>query len=106
MANGTVIAAFADEGGGEAMGCVSAPSHEPAISEDVAGTADVITEVSREEALLKTGALQNALFNSPNVPGNATDDKGLIQLFNVGAERMVGFAAAEVLNKITPADIS
>jgi PAS domain S-box-containing protein len=106
MANGTVIAAFADEGGGEAMGCVSAPGHEPAISEDVAGTADVITEVYREEALLKTGALQNAIFNSANFSSIATDDKGVIQLFNVGAERMLGYAAAEVLNKITPADIS
>ena len=30
----------------------------------------------------------------------------MIQLFNVGAERMLGYTAAEVLNKITPADIS
>jgi hypothetical protein len=28
-----------------------------------------------------------------------------IQLFNVGAERMLGYRAAEVLNRITPADI-
>jgi hypothetical protein len=27
-------------------------------------------------------------------------------LFNVGAERMLGYAAADVLDKITPADIS
>src|SRR5204863_2925701 len=33
-------------------------------------------------------------------------EKGVIQLFNVGAERMLGYAAAEVLNQITPADIS
>ncbi len=31
----------------------------------------------------------------------ATDDQGVIQLFNVGAERMLGYAAADVLNKIT-----
>jgi hypothetical protein len=30
----------------------------------------------------------------------------VIQIFNVGAERMLGYAAADVLNKITPADIS
>ena len=30
----------------------------------------------------------------------------MIQIFNVGAERMLGYAAAEVVNKITPADIS
>jgi PAS domain S-box-containing protein len=73
---------------------------------DVARTLDVVTEIRREEALLKTGALQNAIFNSANFSSIATDEKGVIQLFNVGAERMLGFAAAEVLNKITPADIS
>jgi hypothetical protein len=30
----------------------------------------------------------------------------VIQIFNVGAERMLGYGAAEVMNKITPADIS
>src|SRR5579863_4132258 len=59
-----------------------------------------------EEALLKAGALQNAIFNSANFSSIATDEKGVIQIFNVGAERMLGYAAAEVLNKITPADIS
>ena len=69
-------------------------------------TADAGAEVRREEALLKTGALQNAILNSANFSSIATDDKGVIQLFNVGAERMLGYAAADVLNKITPADIS
>ncbi len=71
-----------------------------------AATVDVITEVRREEALLKTGALQNAIFNSANFSSIATDEKGVIQIFNVGAERMLGYAAADVVNKITPADIS
>jgi PAS domain S-box-containing protein len=62
--------------------------------------------VRREEELLKAGALQNAIFNSANFSSIATDAKGVIQIFNVGAERMLGYAAAEVLNKITPADIS
>src|ERR1700683_1681808 len=65
-----------------------------------------IAEVRREEALLKTGALQNAIFNSANFSSIATDEKGVIQIFNVGAERMLGYAAAEVYKKITPADIS
>jgi PAS domain S-box-containing protein len=69
-------------------------------------TADVVTEVRREAALLKTGALQNAIFNSANFSSIATDEKGVIQLFNVGAERMLGYAAVEVVDKITPADIS
>ena len=60
----------------------------------------------RQEALLKTGALQNAILNSANFSSIATDDKGVIQLFNVGAERMLGYAAADVLNKIMPVDIS
>ena len=84
----------------------------PAMSEDAAGSvdvvtsADVVTEVRREAALLKTGALQNAIFNSANFSSIATDEKGVIQLFNVGAERMLGYTAVEVVDKITPADIS
>jgi len=76
------------------------------LAEDGTGSVDVITEVRREEALLKTGALQNAIFNSANFSSIATDEKGVIQIFNVGAERMLGYAAADVVNKITPADIS
>jgi PAS domain S-box-containing protein len=59
-----------------------------------------------EEALMKAGALQSAIFNSANFSSIATDAKGVIQIFNVGAERMLGYAAADVMNKITPADIS
>jgi PAS domain-containing protein len=55
---------------------------------------------------LKAGALQSAIFNSANFSSIATDAKGVIQIFNVGAERMLGYTAAEVMNKITPADIS
>jgi PAS domain S-box-containing protein len=79
---------------------------DPEALDDDAGTADVITEVRREAALLKTGALQNAILNSANFSSIATDEKGVIQIFNVGAERMLGYAAADVMNKITPADIS
>ncbi|MDI6748026.1 MAG: PAS domain S-box protein [Rhodocyclaceae bacterium] len=73
---------------------------------DNAGKTEGIAELQRQEALLKTGALQNAIFNSANFSSIATDAKGVIQIFNVGAERMLGFTAADVLNKITPADIS
>src|SRR3984893_1719971 len=59
-----------------------------------------------EEALLKAGALQDAIFNSANFSSIATDEHGVIQIFNVGAERMLGYTAAEVMNKITPAEIS
>jgi len=59
-----------------------------------------------EEALREAGALQTAIFNSANFSSIATDAKGVIQIFNVGAERMLGYTAAEVMNTITPADIS
>src|ERR1017187_10001369 len=106
MANGPVKAAVAGADGGGTMGCMPEEHHDPAISEDAAGTVDVITEVRPEEALLKTGALQDAILNSANFSSIATDEKGVIQLFNVGAERMLCYTAAEVMNKITPADIS
>jgi len=78
-----------------------------AAQSQTAQIGDVVnTEVRREAALLKTGALQNAIFNSANFSSIATDEKGVIQLFNVGAERMLGYMAIEVVDKITPADIS
>src|ERR1700752_4546776 len=67
---------------------------------------DVTPRKRAEEALLKAGALQSAIFNSANFSSIATDEKGVIQIFNVGAERMLGYTAADVMNKITPADIS
>ena len=63
---------------------------------------DSIAHKQAEEVLLKAGALQNAIFNSANFSSIATDAKGVIQIFNVGAERMLGYTAAEVMNKITP----
>ncbi|HTN61123.1 MAG TPA: PAS domain-containing protein, partial [Devosia sp.] len=68
--------------------------------------ADLGQGAGDEQALLKAGALQNAIFNSANFSSIATDAKGVIQIFNVGAERMLGYAAADVMNMITPADIS
>src|SRR5271168_460111 len=66
---------------------------------------DGLFEGRRQEVLLKTGALQNAILTSANFSIIATDEKGIIQLFNVGAERMLGYQAAEVVNKINPSDI-
>jgi len=67
---------------------------------------DVTARKRAEEAMREAGALQSAIFNSANFSSIATDEKGVIQIFNVGAERMLGYTAAEVMNKITPADIS
>jgi PAS domain S-box-containing protein len=77
-----------------------------ALAGERPGGADGITEFRRQETLLKAGALQDAIFNSANFSSIATDEKGVIQIFNVGAERMLGYTAADVVNKITPADIS
>ncbi|MBW8315150.1 MAG: PAS domain S-box protein, partial [Hydrogenophaga sp.] len=63
------------------------------------------TESSRRSALLKAGALQNAILNSANFSIIATDEKGIIQLFNVGAERMLGYRADEVVNRVRPSDM-
>ncbi len=63
------------------------------------------TAAAARAALLKTGALQNAILTSANFSIIATDEKGIIQLFNVGAERMLGYLAAEVVDRINPSDI-
>jgi PAS domain S-box-containing protein len=70
------------------------------------GTAGPAAEVANGETSLEAGALQKAIFNSANFSSIATDAKGVIQIFNVGAERMLGYTAQDVVNKITPADIS
>lgn len=67
---------------------------------------DITARKQAEEALMKADALQNAIFESANFSSIATDAKGVIQIFNVGAERMLGYTADEVMDKSTPADIS
>ncbi len=79
------------------------PSGTPSHSVDLT---EAVSDVRRQKVLLQTGALQDAIFNSANFSCIATDAKGVIQIFNVGAERMLGYAAVDVLNTITPADIS
>ena len=69
-------------------------------------SADAGLAARHAKAMLQSRALQSAIFNSANFSSIATDAKGVIQLFNVGAERMLGYAAAEVIDKLTPADIS
>ncbi|MCL5969439.1 MAG: ATP-binding protein [Betaproteobacteria bacterium] len=59
----------------------------------------------RRSALLKAGALQNAILTSANFSIIATDEKGIIQLFNAGAERMLGYRPEEVVNRLRPSDM-
>jgi len=63
-------------------------------------------EAPQQVDLLKTGVLQTAILSSANFPILATDAKGVIQIFNVGAERMLGYFHADVVNKMTLADIA
>ncbi len=74
--------------------------------EGSSGAAETGAEPRPFEAHLKAADLQRAILNSANFSSIATDAKGVIQIFNVGAERMLGYAASEVINVITPADIS
>jgi PAS domain-containing protein len=83
---------------------MSETANDPSLVDDT-GRVDGGVEVRRQLALLKAGALQNAILTSANFSIIATDEKGIIQLFNVGAERMLGYQAAEVVNKINPSDI-
>ena len=77
----------------------------PPIPDHDVGKADGTVNVRGQNALLKAGALQNAILTSPHFSIIATDEKGIIQLFNVGAERMLGYLAVEVVNRISPSDI-
>src|SRR5688572_18988167 len=94
--------------------CCTNPAHKsmkPVQSPNKTGdpvdsTGAVATEARRLKAVLKAGALQNAILNSANFSSIATDEEGVIQVFNVGAERMLGYSAGEVIDQITPADIS
>ncbi len=69
------------------------------------GKVGIGSEADRQAALLKTGALQNAILNSASFSIIATDEKGIIQLFNAGAERLLGYSAADVVNKVSPSEM-
>ena len=85
---------------------MSSKAPDSDVTRAAAGAGEIVSEVRSDAVLLKAEALQSAIFNSANFSSIATDAKGVIQIFNVGAERMLGYTAAEVMNKITPADIS
>ncbi len=64
---------------------------------------DISERKNSEQLLLKTTALQRAMLEGAGYAIIATDKQGIIQLFNPAAERMLGFAAAEMVGKLTPA---
>ncbi|MEO5334210.1 MAG: hypothetical protein H7839_19525, partial [Magnetococcus sp. YQC-5] len=72
---------------------MSKRNHDSSITDPVADITDKIFTDRRKDALFKTGDLQSAIFNSANFSSIATDAQGVIQIFNVGAERMLGYTA-------------
>ena len=63
------------------------------------------TEAGNSELLSKAGALQNAILINASFSMIVTDKQGIIQFFNAGAEKMLGYTAAEVVNKSSPSDM-
>jgi PAS domain S-box-containing protein len=61
-------------------------------------------DAQHADALRKNGALQRAIFSSTNFSSIATDVQGVIQVLNVGAERMLGYSASELTEKRSPVD--
>ena len=78
------------------------PTQNPAVELEVRRVRDAL---KRQKAQITSGALQTAILTSSNFSIIATDHNGIIQLFNPGAERMLGYAADEVVNRIKPSDI-
>ncbi len=87
---------------------VADPVAEPAsdVAQDDAPPGAHKTSRRTKAELLKAGALQQAMLTSANFSFIATDATGVIQIFNVGAEHMLGYSATEVLIRFTPAEIS
>ena len=65
-----------------------------------------VSEERKDKLFKVRGALSDAIVSSAYFWQMATDERGVIQIFNVGAERMLGYDALDVVDRITPADIS
>ncbi len=60
-------------------------------------------EARSAELARASGCLQNILDSATHVSIVATTPEGVITLFSSGAERMLGYSAAEMIGKATPA---
>lgn len=56
-----------------------------------------------ERRLAQTASLQRAILDSANFTIISTDPDGVIQTFSATAERLLGYAAADIVGKKTPA---
>lgn len=50
-------------------------------------------------------ALQDEISSASRVCSIATDERGVIQIFNAGAQRLLGFSAGDVVHKMMVTDI-
>src|ERR1700688_471626 len=73
----------------------------PPVEGDKARPLDQAGGVAGGSALRETRSLGEASHHSADLTLIATDARGVVQLFNTGAERMLGYAAGEVVNKKT-----
>ena len=81
------------------------PIHDDAgqLTHFMAVESDITARREAEEALKKTNALQRAMIESAGYAIISTDPQGLIRLFNPAAERMLGYTAAEMIGRQSPA---
>ena len=61
-----------------------------------------IKVLERTQELSQVSSLQQAILNGADYSIISTDINGIIQTFNVSAEKMLGYDAAEVIGKLTP----
>ena len=77
----------------------------PSAAIDNTGEPNAAAVTTRRQVAFQASALQSAILHNANLSIIATDETGIIQFFNVGAERMFGYAATDVVNKTNPCDL-
>ena len=81
----------------------------PLVNEEgaVVGVSKILRDISDRKAsesqLSEVSMLKQAILDSASFAIISTDLQGIIQSFNVAAERMLGYAASEVVGKTNPA---
>ncbi|GAA5482023.1 PAS domain S-box protein [Haloferula sargassicola] len=63
---------------------------------------DITARREADRQLRETAALQHAMIHAAGYAIIAADTEGTIELFNPAAERMLGYAASELVGKSTP----